>query len=272
MNLGYRALWVALLSSVGLFWLCSLAWAAPHDFLYVANQGSEDISGFAIDARSGSLAPVPGSPFAVPGCGANQICVTSVMVTGHYVYVTGPGEVSGFAIDSETGALTLIAGSPFPAPAQGGAMEATVDPAAKVLSVVHFPFVFNEVSAFTINPENGALTPIPGLPTEKGYDLTALAIASKGRFVYVANSANVAGFSIDSKTGNLTPVPNSPFSAGTTPISIALEPQGKFAYVANEGSNNISAFSLNARSGALTLSGTFQAGSAPVSIVATKFR
>ena len=33
-------------------------------YLYVANGGSGSISGFAIDASSGALSPVPGSPFA----------------------------------------------------------------------------------------------------------------------------------------------------------------------------------------------------------------
>ena len=39
--------------------------AMAHGQLYVANQGSNNISAFAVDFNSGALTPVPGSPFAV---------------------------------------------------------------------------------------------------------------------------------------------------------------------------------------------------------------
>lgn len=38
--------------------------AAPVEFAYVANFGSNNVSAYAIDATSGALKPVKGSPFA----------------------------------------------------------------------------------------------------------------------------------------------------------------------------------------------------------------
>jgi 6-phosphogluconolactonase len=32
-------------------------------FVYVANLGSDDVSGYSIDAATGALLPIPGSPF-----------------------------------------------------------------------------------------------------------------------------------------------------------------------------------------------------------------
>src|SRR5450432_1342196 len=39
----------------------------PPRFLYVANRGSGDVSAYSIDATSGALAPIPGSPFTTGG-------------------------------------------------------------------------------------------------------------------------------------------------------------------------------------------------------------
>jgi 6-phosphogluconolactonase (cycloisomerase 2 family) len=34
-------------------------------FVYIINSGSQDIAGYAIDARNGTLAPLPGFPLLV---------------------------------------------------------------------------------------------------------------------------------------------------------------------------------------------------------------
>lgn len=41
--------------------------SAHSQFVYVANNGTNDISGYAMNAATCALAPLPGSPFADPG-------------------------------------------------------------------------------------------------------------------------------------------------------------------------------------------------------------
>jgi 6-phosphogluconolactonase len=81
-------------------------------FLYVANEGSNNISGFALGA-GGALTALAGSPFAAGG----EPSAVAVDPTGSFLYIAnaGSGNVSVFAIDSSTGALSAVSGSPYTA-------------------------------------------------------------------------------------------------------------------------------------------------------------
>jgi YD repeat-containing protein len=80
-------------------------------FVYVANQGSNNVSAYTIDPNTGILTPVPGSPFAA----GNGPVFVAVDFSGSFVYVTNKGDntVSAFSINLTSGALTPVAGSPF---------------------------------------------------------------------------------------------------------------------------------------------------------------
>jgi 6-phosphogluconolactonase (cycloisomerase 2 family) len=79
------------------------------NFLYVANQGSNNVSGFSIGA-GGALTAVPGSPFAA----GTQPLGASADPTGKFVYVSNFSDntVTGYAI-AANGSLTPVPGSPF---------------------------------------------------------------------------------------------------------------------------------------------------------------
>jgi 6-phosphogluconolactonase len=84
------------------------------NYLYVANNVSNDISAYTIDQSSGQLTPISGSPFPT------RQAPTSVVIEplGHFLYVssgdtiTAATGVSAYEIGT-TGALTEISGSPF---------------------------------------------------------------------------------------------------------------------------------------------------------------
>jgi len=80
------------------------AFAAAQSFAYVANHVDNTVSGYTINAATGALTPVPGSPFAT---GTMPTYVT-VDPTGKFAYVTNEGDndVSGYTINATTGALT----------------------------------------------------------------------------------------------------------------------------------------------------------------------
>jgi 6-phosphogluconolactonase len=81
-------------------------------YLYVANQGSNNISAFAVDGTTGNLTSVAGSPFSA-GAAPNGI---NVDTSGKFVMATNSqsNNISVFEILSH-GQLQQISGSPFAA-------------------------------------------------------------------------------------------------------------------------------------------------------------
>src|SRR5437879_873641 len=72
-------------------------------FLYVANTGSNDISGFSINTTTGALTPVPDSPFATGGSGGFFLGISlAVTPNGKFVYAgnAGSGDISAFSVGS----------------------------------------------------------------------------------------------------------------------------------------------------------------------------
>lgn len=236
------------------------AQGAATSFAYVANFGSNNVSGFTINPDTGALTAVPGSPFAA---GPTPTFVT-VTPSGQFLYVAnegatpGTGSISAYVIDAATGTLVPVSGSPFP---DGSFPVVTaVDPSGQFLYVAHCASAgcniggMGSVSAFTIDGATGALTPVAGSPFSGGREVRWVTVHPSGQFLYTANFSgrNVWGYAIDPTTGALTPLPGLPFPAGDGPISLAIDPSGQFAYVTNVLSSNISAYTIDSGSGALT--------------------
>jgi 6-phosphogluconolactonase (cycloisomerase 2 family) len=241
--------------------------------VYVANSGSPPtVSAYTIDATTGTLTPIDGSPFP------NEPFPGSVTVdpTGRFVYVANSypnhvSTVSAYTVDGTSGALTLIPGSPFTANSPN---SVTVDPTGQFVYIASF--ISNSVSAYTIDGTTGALTPVPGsrcltsdlsncFPAGSGPH--SVTVDPTGQFVYVANQGNgvpsvlsaVSAYAINATTGALTAIPGSPcfstgpsncFPAGPAPWSVAVDPTGQFVYVANAG-GSVSAYTIDGITGAL---------------------
>lgn len=90
--------------SSGPLWL---AVDASGRFLYVTNQKSRDVSGYLIDAGSGRLSPIVGSPFVGPS--GNGPYAVSVDSGGEFADVKGLNskETLRYRIDPLTGTLSL---------------------------------------------------------------------------------------------------------------------------------------------------------------------
>ena len=95
-----------------------MAWRStlPASLCYVADTRSDNVSAYTIDAISGVLKKVKGSPFAA---GATPVYVT-VDPTGKFAYVpnVGSNDISAYTINTTDGALTPVTGSPFKAGAE----------------------------------------------------------------------------------------------------------------------------------------------------------
>lgn len=229
--------------------------ALNNQFLYASNPpallgGTSSIDAWAIAPGTGTLTPLPGSPFSLgPLSFAAGLAVNS---TAQVLYVADAGKIDALHPDA-TGALTPILGSPFPG---GVTLYLTVDPLSR--------FVFasddappGNVAAFTIG-STGALTAEPGSPfaTIPGYagntHPSQIVTDPTGSFVYTGLMATgqIAAFSIDASTGALTPVPGSPFAAGNKPLSLAAV--NNFLYVSNITDGAMSGYSIHPTTGALT--------------------
>ena len=263
--------------------------ASDHwgDHLYVANQGSHDLSAYFVDRSTGNLTQVPGSPFAIAGVG-HRVVVTP---SGKFVYVSSTNSSNGavtsafinaFAVQSN-GSLTPVPGSPF-ASATTGIPALAMDPKGQYLYVSASTGNGGAVAAFVISSTDGALTPVPGSPflvpvgsCNPGTDFcqvtpSDLAIDPQGKYLYAALDIEsaLAGFAIDRSTGTLTSLPGSPYpeqspqgnfcpssAFGDCPDSWteSMDPSGKFIYVADTQFNDISVFKVNGSTGVLTYAG-----------------
>ncbi|WHZ29674.1 MAG: lactonase family protein [Nitrospira sp.] len=188
----------------------ALTISSNGSFLYVSNQGSNNVSAYTITTGTGVLASVAGSPFAA---GTSPSGVT-VSPNDAFLYVSNQGSnnVSAYTITAGTGVLASVAGSPFPAETNPSAV--TVSPNGSFLYVSNQGS--NNVSAYTITAGTGVLVPlIPGVgnPFAAGTSPSALTISSNGSFLYVSNqgSNNVSAYTITTGTGVLASVAGSPF-------------------------------------------------------------
>lgn len=241
-------------------------------FLYVLNQGSNNISAYQVDLQNGTLSEISGSPFSAGSTPIEAAFVTAGANSYLYVTDSGSNAVSGYSIDSSSGALTQLQGSPFSTGEAPTGISAISIGSASYLYVANN--TSNNISGFTINASTGALTSLSGSPFATGLLPVAAATIQKGStaYLYVTNYwyGTVSGYSINGSTGALTPVAGSPFKAYGAPQEIAVGPIGSGnygAYLADYGDELVDAFTIDMRSGVLTaVSGTFRTNYGPFAV------
>lgn len=192
-------------------------WETPARFVYVANSGSDNISGFSLSISFPAGLPLP---------------CCSLVPSGNFLQLPQP-----------------VPNSPFVAGSSPAALAG--DPAGKFLFAANFQS--NSVSAYSIDQATGSLTAVSGSPFATGNGPSSLAVDASGKYIYVANSTagNISGYGIDASTGTLTPLGGFPVSAGSNPKAMVADVSG-FLYVVNGGSDALSVFKVNATTGALT--------------------
>lgn len=224
-------------------------------YAYVANYGTNTVSGYSINTTTGAWTAVPGSPFATNA----PILPLFVAVdpTGKYAYVPGIGSdadhcyVAAYSIEAASGRLTEISGSPFH---EGQCWSIAFDPEGRFVYLAETP---SQVRAFDIRSSQGALTAQISVYSfgGEGFNLSIIADASGRNRLYVANTEiGVYGYDMTASTGELTLIQGSPFPGAFSPAGLAMDPQSKFLYATNmEGlDGSVSAFSVNTASGQLT--------------------
>ncbi len=176
-------------------------------FMYVGQSvGNFDgsIAVFAIDAVTGVLSHIPGSPFPNIANGG-RIAALALSPDGRFLFAGGSA-LETWAVNAVTGVPTRIAAR------DGYYYGLTVDPTG------HYLFGVNDVDGllrgFSI-AANGVLAPV-GAPQAIGtVSRSVTAITSVADLVYVGNptTGTIYGFRLDPSTGALTSVAGSPFAA-----------------------------------------------------------
>jgi 6-phosphogluconolactonase len=223
-------------------------------FVYVANQSSNSISSYSVNQITGELTDLATTP-----TGSQPISM-AINGAGTYLYTANytDSTVSVFAINASTGSLTPISGSPF---ATGQApIYIIASPSGGFVYVACQGDLINPattgISISPINLSTGAL--LASTSFVSGFSVS-MAIDPTGQYLYSVG-VGIDGYSINSSTGLLSSLTNSPFTTGPNPISVSIDPSGQFAYVPQMFTDAILAFTLNASTGQLTASGSYNAG------------
>ena len=249
-------------------------------FLYVAESGTNStnsgVFAFTINATTGALTAVAGSPFAADsGTGA-----LSIDPSGKFLYAANgfSNDVSAYTINATTGALTAITGSPFAVAPEPSAIA--IDPLSKFIYVTA-SYVSNTISVFSINATTGALTAVTGSPFAGPLGVTDFTVDSLGNVAYAmglqSGSAGayteLVAYSINTTTGAVTQLGETMAGSGVGSLALANGTSSasyvpKFAYVTNANDDDISAYTVSPGSGALaSVTGSpFPAHTTPASV------
>jgi phospholipase C len=239
-------------------------------FLYAANRATNDISAFAINARSGSLSSVPGSPFVTGGSNPSSV-VHDPQSRFLFVANKDSDNISAYAVNQTTGALVPITGSPF---ASGEhPVSLVVDATGGYLFSLNAGS--NDLWIYTIYPQTGALTKIAAVPLAPASIASQVAMENSGRFLYVASSGTqqILAFQFDNSNGKLTPIAGSPVSTGASsgPSAIASDHEDRWLFSSDGSANTVTQFGIQYVQGTAGLlnagtRSTISAGAAPNAI------
>jgi DNA-binding beta-propeller fold protein YncE len=196
----------------------TIACSSSGQFAYVVNEGTNEVSMYAINASTGLLTVL--SPSTITTGDASYPESISINPAGSFAYVANYGNstVSMYAINASTGILSALS-TPIAAESSPGSIA--INPAGSFAYVVNRRS--NTVSMYAINASTGILTAL-STPIATGSNPYSITINPTGSFAYVTNtnSGTVSMYAINPSTGILTASPDTTVT-GASPRSIAIK-------------------------------------------------
>jgi hypothetical protein len=222
----------------------------------------EGIYGYQINQSNGNLVPMPGSPFPLNDSNNYIPPWIGIDPSGNFLFARYggdlvPGNLTSYRINRSSGAL-----------ASTGFVVATIlDSFAFDFSGQYLYDIDDAgVAGWRINPNNGAMTPLPGSPflSDALAKLYQSILCSTGAYLYAGGkdkSGNgedgaIVSFSINYSTGALTELPSSPLiTHNWQPWKVLADTQTRFIWSFQVGFNDgLVAFDITPGTGDLTRS------------------
>ena len=208
--------------------------SAKSDLLFVTNTFLDTISVFSV-AADGTLAAIPGSPFATAMSGPSSLAVDPL---GRFLFVTSSGsnEIASFQIDGGTGALSNEQRLPL---GGAGVSCTTLFSANGTLTVHAATTAPNQLVPFSVDTTSGALTAlsVEGLAATPARARSTT--SGSDRLIYVCASNIVERFVLNDEGQPFRPLPETPYVV-PGPSDIAFLADASFAFVSLESENELS--------------------------------
>lgn len=245
--------------------------AFARQYLYVNNYASGTIGAYAVDASTGKLSAVPGSPFT-SAAGPNALHATAdgrALFAVHFTQ-SAPrtsAKVSSWRINQTTGALAPVGGSPlsFELQVDGFGISAAFAPSGRLAYVLVAQFTGgSKLFGIRADATTGDLQLVPGAPLTFTDFTQSPAFGPDGKVLYLPYIQSISASSVGrinvysvGTDGALT-LGNTVSTGGYGPMRPVLGPSGTYLLTAQRTAGNVgapatlAAFSVNPSSGALT--------------------
>jgi 6-phosphogluconolactonase len=224
---------------------------------FVYAYGGGQVFAYTLQAGTGQLMPVAGSPFGAAPSGV-QFSIASdriaVSQNDKFLYVATATGIMGYTIDPTTGALTMIAGSPFGGSVAGFAIVAPATGFVYETAQSSTGPTTTGIYGYSIDPNSGALSAITGSPFGPACGADNLTSPASGKFLF---GAGCGMYQINSGMGALTLVAKDP--SGLSSSGAVFDPMGTFLWIITVDQNcwhcniGVTTFQVDTNTGAVTM-------------------
>ncbi len=243
----------------------ALTFSSDGKFLYYGSSSggsvTQVVGALAVDS-TGSLSPVPGSPFladqtpVLVGAHPSGRFVITENTPGYGVFPFPMSSMSVFVVDPNTGALSEATGSPLSSAVNADVVGLAIHPSGKFV-YASTGVSANGVLGWGLDQTTGALNNLSGSPALPGATTFGGAFHPSGNFLYVSagSAGGIYGLRVDPNTGALTSLANSPFLQGVILLDPTVDASGKFLFAVDSLNKAIVTFAIDS-AGMLTKVGS----------------
>lgn len=204
----------------------SLAVSNQGNFLYVADRNNSTVVGYAFDATTGVLSPVPGQAF-LAGSSPNVVFSPPA---GNFLYVANAGsnDILAFSVNAD--------GSLSPVTTSGGTTQFTISTGIGPIALLSDPsakYIFalanggSQITGYSMNHVTGLLTAVTAATANTGANPVSFTIRSDGSrngdfWIFTSNFGgnSVSTFKLTYASGTLNPLPQ--LTAPLAPYGIGI--------------------------------------------------
>jgi 6-phosphogluconolactonase (cycloisomerase 2 family) len=213
-------------------------------FLFVSNDIGATVSVFRIDANTGSLTLVPGSPFATETATFGALTF-EVSPDEHFLFA-GNGAVGKLAVFNiaADGSLTPIKNSPFTSPDGDVDSLLRITPDGKFLFWTRGTFEVIDIYSIALDGQLTAIAESPFFPNLDA-DYVSLDINCAGTLLFMGTTAgDVAVFKI-AANGSLAHIQGSPFHFGVGELHVALNSTNQTLLIGNQRTARVLSYNVS---------------------------